>query len=567
MKSLSLKAKTLLLVGSLIGFLVLVGAIGIYGMSKTNAGLETVYKDRVVPLEQLKAVSDMYAVNIVDTSHKVRNGGLTWDEGVRSVNEARTRLSSQWQAYMGSYMEEEEKRLATETERLMGTADRSVSQLMDVLGLRDRKRLDQFVLKQLYSVIDPVTEKVDKLIQLQLREAKREHTAAHDRFVAILWVAVLLLGLALAWAVGFGLAVGRGVYREVGGEPRIIAELAARIAGGDLTAVASNGNGHGNGSGQGNGHARQTGIMAAMGEMATKLQQMLGQIAQGARTLSAASTELATVSEQVTSGAGEASGRARTVAAAAEEMSATIDTMASSSSQATTNISTVAAGAEEMTATIGDIAKNTEQARGVTSDAVRQAETVGSVVRELGQATQDIGKITETITAISGQTNLLALNATIEAARAGAAGKGFAVVASEIKELARQTAVATEDIGRKIGAIQSTTATAVEDISKITEVIQEVNTIVSGIAAAIEEQSAVTRDIAANIAQAAHGVEEVDRNVGTSATVARSIAQDVAHVNHAAGEMAASSTQVNTSAAELSRLAEELNGMMASFRM
>jgi len=185
----------------------------------------------------------------------------------------------------------------------------------------------------------------------------------------------------------------------------------------------------------------------------------------------------------------------------------------------------------------------------------------------LGQAAQEIGQVTETITNISAQTNLLALNATIEAARAGAAGKGFAVVANEIKELARQTAEATEDIKARINGIQNSTGSAVTDIEQITGVIREVGGIVAGIAAAIEEQATVTRDVAGNIAQASTGVREANERVSQTATVSRSIARDIAGVNRAVSDIRQGGEQVQTSAVELSHLAEQLRSQVAQFRM
>ena len=140
-------------------------------------------------------------------------------------------------------------------------------------------------------------------------------------------------------------------------------------------------------------------------------------------------------------------------------------------------------------------------------------------MQQLGQAAQQISKVTETITDISSQTNLLALNATIEAARAGSSGKGFAVVANEVKELARQTSAATEDIKRTIAGVQGFTGTAIADIDKIAGVISEVGQIVSSIAASVEEQTAVTRDVASNIAQASAGVKSVNDRVAQTASV------------------------------------------------
>ena len=185
----------------------------------------------------------------------------------------------------------------------------------------------------------------------------------------------------------------------------------------------------------------------------------------------------------------------------------------------------------------------------------------------LGKAAREIVKVTETIAAISAQTNLLALNATIEAARAGVAGKGFTVVASEIKDLAQQTAAATEGIRDKIENIQVSTAEAVTDIGKISEVIQEVSEMITATAVAIEQQSVVTRDIATNIAQAAYGIQEVHDNVVQTTRVSESIAHEIAEANQSAGEIATSSSQVLMSSEELARLAEQLKALSGSYKV
>jgi methyl-accepting chemotaxis protein len=188
-------------------------------------------------------------------------------------------------------------------------------------------------------------------------------------------------------------------------------------------------------------------------------------------------------------------------------------------------------------------------------------------MQKLGQAAQEIGHVTETITNISAQTNLLALNATIEAARAGTAGKGFAVVANEIKELAKQTAEATEDIKTKIAGIQSSTGTAISDIGQITTVIRDVGSIVASIAAAIEQQANVTKDVAGNIAQASTGVREANQRVSQTAEVSKSIAHDIASVNAAVVDIRQGGQHVQSSALELSKLAELLGAQVAQFSM
>jgi methyl-accepting chemotaxis protein len=311
-----------------------------------------------------------------------------------------------------------------------------------------------------------------------------------------------------------------------------------------------------------------------IGDMATyfnqfvqKLQGIIGRIAGNAETVASSATELSAISAQTTQSVQMMSGKTSTVAAAAEESSANTTSVAASMEQASINLSSVASATEEMSATIGEISANSEKARAISADAGTQAASVSSLMQQLGQAAQDIGKVTEVITDISSQTNLLALNATIEAARAGAAGKGFAVVANEIKELAKQTAAATEDIKGKIGGVQSSAGSAITDIQKITSVIAEVGHLVAGIATAIEEQAAVTKDVAGNIAQASAGVQEANERVAQTASVSKSMAQDIAGVDAAAGDIRSGGQQVQASAAELSKLAEQLKSLVGQFRV
>ncbi len=308
-------------------------------------------------------------------------------------------------------------------------------------------------------------------------------------------------------------------------------------------------------------------LAVASKKMTENLRGLLGGIKGGVETLAASATELSAVSKQTASGTASMSDKANTVAAAAEEASANTMSIASGMEESSSSLASVASATEEMSATVGDISSNTSKARTISEQAMGQAQTITDQMQKLGQAAQEIGHVTETITNISAQTNLLALNATIEAARAGTAGKGFAVVANEIKELARQTAEATEDIKARIAGIQSSTGTAISDIGQITNVIKDVGTIVASIAAAIEEQATVTRDVAGNIAQASGGVRDANQRVSETAEVSKSIAHDIAGVNAAVIDIRQGGEHVQASAVELSKLAEHLGSQVAQFRM
>ncbi|MBS1818602.1 MAG: PAS domain-containing protein [Acidobacteria bacterium] len=269
------------------------------------------------------------------------------------------------------------------------------------------------------------------------------------------------------------------------------------------------------------------------------LRVSIAAITQNAQALASSSEELSAVSTQMGANAEETATQASVVSAASEQVSK--------------NVQTVATGTEEMSASIKEIAKNANEAAKVATAAVKVADSTNTAVAKLGESSMEIGKVIKVITSIAQQTNLLALNATIEAARAGEAGKGFAVVANEVKELAKETAKATEDIGQKIEAIQTDTKAAVEAIVQISSIIGQVNDISNTIASAVEEQTATTNEIGRNVAEAAKGSNEIAQNIAGVAQAARSTTDG------------ANDTQ--KSAHQLSKMAAELQSLVSRFQL
>ncbi|WP_052507563.1 methyl-accepting chemotaxis protein [Desulfonatronovibrio magnus] len=308
-------------------------------------------------------------------------------------------------------------------------------------------------------------------------------------------------------------------------------------------------------------------MTAALNEMVDSLSTRFKEISTAISTLASSSTQLNSISRDMTQRSEETAGKSNTVAAAAEELSANMGSVASAMEQSANNVNTVSVGIEEMSATISEIAQNADKARRITEEAVQKSKTGSKRIRNLGTAAQDISKVTETIMTISSQTNLLALNATIEAARAGEAGKGFAVVANEIKELAQQTAQATEEIKEKIQGIQDAANETVTENLQIDKIINDIDEIISMIAASVEEQNVTTKDIAENVSQAAAGIQEVNANVAQSSNVTGDVAREIAEVSSNATEMKDSSTSVQSSSDELSLLAEKLKELMSMFRI
>jgi methyl-accepting chemotaxis protein len=262
------------------------------------------------------------------------------------------------------------------------------------------------------------------------------------------------------------------------------------------------------------------------------------------------------VVQSVSSAATEMQGSAKSLSATAELTSRQATTVGAATEQASANVQTVAAATEELAASVGEISRQVGTSSGIASRAVEQARETDAKMQGLSAAASQIGDVVRLIGDIAGQTNLLALNATIEAARAGEAGKGFAVVASEVKNLAAQTAKATEEIGAKVGDMQSVTAASVAAIRSISETITEMSGIASSIASAVEEQGAATQEIARNVQEAARGTQDVASNIG-------GVTEASAETGAAANQMLGAAGELSEQAAMLKR---EVDGFLATVR-
>ncbi len=362
------------------------------------------------------------------------------------------------------------------------------------------------------------------------------------------FLAIVLL--AFVASTGFLLFVGRTINRDVLHAVTCFEQMGK----GDLTvnlAIKSK-----NEIGQ---------LLEVMRGTVERLRSMMKDIASGADMLENSSSSLITIAGQSANRAEDILSRSNGVASAVEEMSSNLNNVAAASEQASTNVNMVAAASEEMTATVREIAQNSAKAREITETAVVNTKSASLRVNELGEAAAQISRVTEVITEISEQINLLALNATIEAARAGQAGKGFAVVANEIKELAKQTAKATEEIKTRVEGIQSSTNITVAEISQISKVIYEVHDIVVSIATAVEEQSVSSQEISNNISQASQGINEVNINVNQTSTFSSSISNDMGDVNHRVQGITENSSEVDMKAKELEQLATRLQQLVGRF--
>lgn len=350
----------------------------------------------------------------------------------------------------------------------------------------------------------------------------------------------------------FAFFIGRSISRPV----VACAKEVQKLANGDLTARVDIR------------RSDELGLLAdSVNTCVQNLRKMVEEIQHTSSSLNAASTELTETANQQAAGAEETNVQAHTVAAAGEQLATNSKLMSSSAAEITQSATTVSAALEEMSSSISEVARNCAQESEIARKADHQARQTRDIMVKLDDSARQIGKIVELINRIAEQTNLLALNATIEAASAGEAGRGFAVVANEVKELARQSASATEDIRRQVALIQENTANSMGAIDDVAGVIEQVSQIASSIAAAVEEQSATTSEIVRSLHAVTSSTKTLSENVKSASAGSSEVSRNIHGVSQAASDSAKGASRISSSAAELSSLSETLGSLVTRFKL
>ncbi len=474
-----------ILAGTLIALMLIIGIMGITGMHAANKGMQTVYNDRVIPMQQLKQVQDGYTKVMVINTQQVLRGILSPQDAQKSNDEELATLTKVWQDYLSTYLNDDEQRQIDQLKPLLKNADGVFANLQKLYAAKDLPALGEFVKTDIYPLYNPLRTNYDKLYQIQLDVAAQEYANSTKRYENTRLSNILLISASIVISLILGVLIARSLLGQLGGEPNYTAEIISQVASGNL-AVRAQLKASDNSS-----------ILHAVNQMIIKLSSIINDVRTTATSLSSAS----------------------------EEVSATAQSLSQSATEQAASVEETSASMEEISASISQNNDNARVTDSIASQSAKEASEGGEAVKHTVTAMQKIAEKISVIDDIAYQTNLLALNAAIEAGRAGEHGRGFAVVASEVRKLAGRSQAAAKEIGELAGSSVKQAESAGALLNAMVPSIRKTADLVQEISAASQEQSMGASQITTAISQ----ISTATQQNSTAAEELYSTAEELAH--------------------------------------
>ena len=495
-----------------------VGVTGLLSLSDTSAAAQRIYTSNVASMSAVGQIKAAMAQARVDLANQaIAHDAATLERYAAAFNQDLDTLAAAMTAYRNSFPAGDPQLIDELDATWQRWAQVAKTKQLAAGAANDLVTWQQTHDTEIAPLLRTMYADIDTLTAAETTDAAGSAAAARDSYESNRTRSIAMLAAGILLALAVGLLVARGIVRSLARVEAVCEGLER----GDLTVTT------------GLASRDEPGRMGrALDNAMTRLRQTVLTIDGSATSLAGAAEQMSGVTAQISSSAEEASAQAQAVSTAAEEVARSVDT--------------VSAGSEQIGASIREISQNASEAARVATEAVAITATTSATMNKLGESSAEIGNVVKVITSIAEQTNLLALNATIEAARAGDAGKGFAVVASEVKDLAQETARATEDIARRVEAIQADTSGAVGAIEQISQVIARISDFQTTIASAVEEQTATTAEMSRSVAGAATGVGEIAANITGVAEAARVTSHGVTESQQATDDLARMSAQLST---------------------
>ena len=503
---LKISTRLSLLLATLCALMLAIGLFGLSGMQLTNTGLRSVYQDRVVPLKQIKLVSDAYAVDVVDTAHKVRDGALTTVQGLASMAKAKKVIADNWTAYLATDLVSEEQRLVAKFQTLQPQADGAIRTLEGMIRGNDIAAITAYAAKDMYPAIDPLQDVLGALGQAQLDTARNVYEAAQASYARTQMAVFAGIGAGILLALGFGFLVTRSILRELGTEPSTATTLARSVAQGDLTVSIYLKPGD------------TTSLMAQLKKMQDNLVSMVESVHQSSVSVASASAQIAQGNNDLSARTEEQASALEVTAASMEELSATIRQNADSTRAAN---------------------QLAQSASSVALQGGAAVEQVVSTMKSINDSSSQISDIIGVIDSIAFQTNILALNAAVEAARAGEQGRGFAVVASEVRHLAGRSATAAREIKTLIGASVQRAQAGSALVDRAGETMRNVVESVRRVTATMAEISASNTEQSQGVCQVSEAMTQMDQTTQQNAALVEEMAAAAGSLNAQARDLVA----------------------------